>query len=71
MTLLLDTHAFLWFWWADPQLSAIGREETRDPLLTVGHPLAEQKRAAHSARDRVNARLAASPSTNRGIPPKP
>jgi PIN domain nuclease of toxin-antitoxin system len=22
MTLLLDTHAFLWFWWSDPQLSA-------------------------------------------------
>lgn len=21
MTLLLDTHFFLWFWWADPQLS--------------------------------------------------
>ncbi len=22
MTLLLDTHAVLWFWWADPRLSA-------------------------------------------------
>lgn len=22
MNLLLDTHAFLWFWWADPTLSA-------------------------------------------------
>ncbi len=22
MTLLLDTQAFLWFWWADPQMSA-------------------------------------------------
>ena len=21
MTLLLDTHTFLWFWWADPQLN--------------------------------------------------
>ena len=26
MTLLLDTHTFLWFWWADPKLSARATE---------------------------------------------
>ena len=28
MTLLLDTHAFLWFWWDNPQLSEkVGRNK--------------------------------------------
>jgi PIN domain nuclease of toxin-antitoxin system len=31
MTLLLDTHAFLWFWWADPQLSATASSAICDP----------------------------------------
>ena len=31
MTLLLDTHAFLWFWWADPQLSATATAAICDP----------------------------------------
>jgi hypothetical protein len=31
MTLLLDTHAFLWFWWADPLLSATASAVIRDP----------------------------------------
>ena len=31
MTLLLDTHAFLWFWWADPQLSARATAAICDP----------------------------------------
>ena len=31
MTLLLDTHAVLWFWWADPQLSATASALIRDP----------------------------------------
>jgi PIN domain nuclease of toxin-antitoxin system len=31
MTLLLDTHAFLWFWWADPQLSANATAASYDP----------------------------------------
>lgn len=31
MTLLLDTHTFLWFWWADPQLSAKAMAAICDP----------------------------------------
>lgn len=31
MTLLLDTHTFLWFWWADPQLSAAANTAICDP----------------------------------------
>ena len=31
MTLLLDTHAFLWFWWADPLLSATASAVICDP----------------------------------------
>src|SRR3984957_2065111 len=31
MTLLLDTHTFLWFWWADPQLSATASAAICDP----------------------------------------
>src|SRR5437660_12895428 len=31
MGLLLDTHAFLWFAWGDPQLSAIARRLIEDP----------------------------------------
>jgi PIN domain nuclease of toxin-antitoxin system len=31
MTLLLDTHAFLWFVWDDPQLSAIAKALIEDP----------------------------------------
>jgi PIN domain nuclease of toxin-antitoxin system len=31
MTLLLDTHAFLRFWWADPQLSATATAAICDP----------------------------------------
>lgn len=31
MTLLLDTHAFLWFWWADPQMSAKAMAAICDP----------------------------------------
>lgn len=31
MTLLLDTHAVLWFWWADPQLSATASSLICDP----------------------------------------
>ena len=31
MTLLLDTHAFLWFWWDDPQLSSAAKAEICDP----------------------------------------
>ena len=31
MTLLLDTHAFLWFWWADPQMSAKAMAMICDP----------------------------------------
>ncbi len=31
MTLLLDTHAYLWFWWADPQLSAPATAAICDP----------------------------------------
>lgn len=31
MILLLDTHAFLWFWWADPQLSQTAKEAIRSP----------------------------------------
>jgi PIN domain nuclease of toxin-antitoxin system len=29
--LLLDTHAFLWFWWDDPQLSATAKTAICDP----------------------------------------
>ena len=31
MTLLLDTHAFLWFVWDDPQLSATAKGLIEDP----------------------------------------
>lgn len=31
MTLLLDTHAFLWFVWDDPQLSATAKALIEDP----------------------------------------
>ena len=31
MKLLLDTHAFLWFVWDDPQLSATAKAAIRDP----------------------------------------
>ena len=31
MTLLLDTHAILWFWWADPQLSTTATSLLCDP----------------------------------------
>lgn len=31
MTLLLDTHAFLWFWWDDPRLSQTARQAICDP----------------------------------------
>jgi PIN domain nuclease of toxin-antitoxin system len=31
MTLLLDTHAVLWFWWDDPQLSATAKALICDP----------------------------------------
>ncbi len=31
MTLLLDTHAVLWFWWADPRLSATAMALICDP----------------------------------------
>ena len=31
MTLLLDTHTFLWFWWDDPQLSETARQAICDP----------------------------------------
>ena len=31
MTVLLDTHAFLWFWWDDPQLSATAKATICDP----------------------------------------
>lgn len=31
MTLLLDTHVFLWFWWDDPQLSEPARRAICDP----------------------------------------
>ena len=31
MILLLDTHAFLWFWWADPHLSATASAAICDP----------------------------------------
>jgi PIN domain nuclease of toxin-antitoxin system len=31
VTLLLDTHAILWFWWADPQLSSTAMALIRNP----------------------------------------
>lgn len=31
MTLLLDTHAFSWFWWADTQLSQKARKAICEP----------------------------------------
>jgi PIN domain nuclease of toxin-antitoxin system len=31
VTLLLDTHAFLWFVWADPQLSMTAKAHIEDP----------------------------------------
>ncbi len=31
MTLLLDTHCFLWFWWDDPQLSETAKQAICDP----------------------------------------
>lgn len=30
MNVLLDTHAFLWFWWDDPNLSATAKAEICD-----------------------------------------
>lgn len=30
MTLLLDTHTFLWFWWDDPRLSETARQAISD-----------------------------------------
>ncbi len=32
MTLLLDTHTVLWFWWNDPRLSARAMMIIRDPV---------------------------------------
>ena len=31
MTLLLDTHSFLWFWWDDPHLSETAKQAICDP----------------------------------------
>ena len=31
MNLLLDTHAFLWFWWDDSQLSSAAKDIIVDP----------------------------------------
>ena len=31
MTLLLDTHSFLWFWWNDPQLRETAKQAICDP----------------------------------------
>jgi PIN domain nuclease of toxin-antitoxin system len=31
VTVLLDTHAILWFWWADPRLSASASSLIREP----------------------------------------
>ena len=31
MNLLLDTHTFLWFWWADPQLSENAKNAIMEP----------------------------------------
>jgi len=31
VTLLLDTHSVLWFWWADPRLSATAMAHICDP----------------------------------------
>lgn len=31
MTLLLDTHAFLWFWWADSRMSSTASAAICDP----------------------------------------
>ena len=31
MNLLLDTHAFLWFWWDDPQLSEPAKQAICEP----------------------------------------
>jgi PIN domain nuclease of toxin-antitoxin system len=31
MTLLLDTHSVLWFWWDDPQLSETAKQAICDP----------------------------------------
>ncbi|MBY0514030.1 MAG: type II toxin-antitoxin system VapC family toxin [Gemmataceae bacterium] len=31
MTLLLDTHAVLWYWWDDPRLSATAKGLIDDP----------------------------------------
>lgn len=31
MILLLDTHAFLWFWWDDPRLSGTAKQAICDP----------------------------------------
>lgn len=33
MTLLLDTHAMLWFFWDDPQLSADAKNANCGPLV--------------------------------------
>ena len=36
MDLLLDTHAFLWFVWNDPQLSLSGNEGSPSPVTPPG-----------------------------------
>ena len=35
MRILLDTHAFLWFYWDDPRLGAMARSLIEDPLNVV------------------------------------
>jgi len=41
-TLLLDTHTVLWFWWDDPQLSAVAKALICDPanrkLVSIATP---------------------------------
>jgi len=42
MTVLLDTHTVLWFWWDDPQLSATAKALICDPtkrkLVSIATP---------------------------------
>ena len=42
MTLLLDTHTVLWFWWDDPRLSPPARAVIREPanrkLVSIATP---------------------------------
>ena len=51
MRLLLDTHAFLWFAWGDPQLSSNARSLIEDPanqkLLSVAS--IERRHSIHVA----------------------